>query len=49
MAKKKLAARKSGDPSGLHSDGGYDDVAYHLLHAVYIFEQASVNAVDDAK
>lgn len=49
MAKKKVQDRKSPDPCRLHPYGGYDDASYHLLHALYFSEQASVNAVDHAK
>lgn len=49
MAKKKVQDRKSRDPRRLHPYGGYDDASYHLLHALYFSEQASVNAAHHAK
>lgn len=49
MAKKESKQKKMKCPRRLYAYGGYAHAAYHVLHAVYIFEQTSDYGADYAK
>lgn len=49
MAKKESKQKENECPRRLYAYGGYAHAAYHVLHAVYIFEQTSDYGADYAK